>query len=120
MSENPLNLGLRFILELAGLAAIGYWGWVTHDGFARVLWTVVPLVFAAAVWGIFRVPGDGGEPVVVVAGWVRLLIETVYFGSAVAALEAAGRRNLAIALAVIVVAHYAISYDRIVRFLRPQ
>ena len=119
MSNNPVNLALRFVLELAALAALGYWGWVAHDGTARWLWAGGLVVGAAAVWGVFRVPGDGGPPVVAVPGWVRLLIEAVVFGGATAALLASGRVYLGVAFGVIVVAHYAISYDRVVRFLRP-
>ena len=63
-------------------------------------------------------PGDGGPPVVAVPGWVRLLIEAAVFGGATAALIAAGRTTLGVVFGVIVVLHYAISYDRIVRFLR--
>ncbi len=105
MSENPANLALRFLLELAALAALGYWGWVTHDGAARWVWAAGLVIGAAAVWGVFRVPGDSGPPVVAVPGWVRLLI-------------AGGRTTLGLVFSAVVVAHYAISYDRIVRFLR--
>jgi hypothetical protein len=118
MSENPANLALRFLLELAALAALGYWGWVAHDGASRWAWTVGLVVGVAAIWGVFRVPGDGGPPVVAVPGWVRLLIEAAVFGAATAALIAAGRTTLGVVFGGIVVAHYAISYDRIVRFLR--
>ncbi len=118
MSENVLNLGLRFALELAALWAFGYWGWVTHDGPARYLWSVGLVVLAAAVWAVFRAPGDGGAPIVTVPGWIRLLIETAYFAGAVAALVASGRRSLGIALAVIVLLHYAVSYDRVLRLVR--
>ena len=27
IAHNPLNLALRFVLEITGLAALGYWGW---------------------------------------------------------------------------------------------
>ena len=62
-----LNLVLRFLLELAALVAAGYWGFGAFDGWPlRVLAGIgVPFVLAAA-WGVFRVPGDGGPPVVVV------------------------------------------------------
>lgn len=118
MSENPLNLALRFALELAALAALGYWGWATHSGAARFVWTIAVVVGAAAVWGVFRVPGDGGPPVVAVPGWVRLMIEAVFFTGATVALFSAGQVTLGVVFAVIVVVHYAISYDRVVRFLR--
>jgi hypothetical protein len=86
---------------------------------ARWLWTAGLVVGAAAVWGVFRVPGDGGPPVVAVPGWVRLLIEAVFFGGATAGLIAAGSTTLGVVFGVIVVLHYAVSFDRVVRFLRP-
>jgi len=118
VSENAINLGLRFILELAALWALGYWGWVTHDGPARYLWSVGLVVLASVVWAVFRVPGDGGAPIVTVPGGVRLLIEATYFTGAAVALAASGRRSLGIALATIVVLHYAISYDRVLRLVQ--
>ena len=58
MSQNPLNLGLRFILELVALYAFGFWGWVQHEGFMRyVLVAGLPLL-AATLWGTFRIPED--------------------------------------------------------------
>lgn len=118
MSEHPINLGVRFALELAALWALGYWGWVAHAGPAKYLWSVGLVCLAAAAWGSFRVPNDGGPPVVVVSGRVRLLIEAAVFGGASIALLASGRRSLAIVLAVVVVLHYLVSYDRVLRLLQ--
>ena len=39
MGQNPLNLALRFILEILALVAIGYWGWTTNTGALRYLLT---------------------------------------------------------------------------------
>ncbi|MBZ0291683.1 MAG: YrdB family protein [Anaerolineae bacterium] len=113
MSSNPLNLAFRFFLELAGLAAIGYWGWNTHEDIAQPLWTIGLILVAAVVWGTFRVPDDPGKAPVVVPGWLRLLIEIVYFGGAVVLLNAAGQPNTALILGIAVLVHYALSYDRI-------
>jgi hypothetical protein len=118
VSGNPVNLVLRFALELAGLAAFALWGWTAHQGTTRFLWAFGLPALAAAVWGIFRVPDDGGPPVVTVPGWVRLLIEAVYFCGATAALVAAERRTWGIVFAAVVVAHYLASYDRVARLLR--
>jgi len=118
MSDNPVNLLLRFLLEIAGLASLWYWGWTRHDGAARWLWAAGAVLAAAAVWGIFRVPGDGGRPVVAVSGRVRLTIEAAFFVTAVAVLHVAGRPTLAVVLAGLVVAHYLVSHDRVRRFLR--
>ncbi len=55
---NPANLGLRFVLELSALTAVGFWGWARLEGLPRWLHAVgVPLALAAA-WGVFNVPGD--------------------------------------------------------------
>ena len=32
MSAHPLNLALRFLLELAAWASMGYWGWKRGTG----------------------------------------------------------------------------------------
>ncbi len=56
MGSHPLNLALRFLLELVALGAMGYWGWTQHEGTARWLWAIgLPLV-AAVLWGTFAVP----------------------------------------------------------------
>jgi hypothetical protein len=113
MGSHPLNLALRFLLELAAWAAIGYWGWTQHQGFPRVLLGIGLPLAAMAVWGTFRVQNDPGKAPVEVPGIVRLMIELAEFGAAAWLLAAAGRPSLGIGLAVIVVLHYAISYDRI-------
>ena len=118
MSAHPINLGLRFLLELANWAAMGYWGWSQHQGLGRFVWGVGLPVLAMAVWGVFRVPNDPGNAPVAVPGAIRLAIELVEFGLGAALLVAAGRPTLGIAFAAIVVAHYGISYDRIARLLR--
>jgi hypothetical protein len=118
MSNNPLNLTVRFFLELFGLFCLGYWGWTQHAGFARPLLAFgVPLI-AAVLWGVFRVPGDPGDAPVAVPGFVRLLLEAAFFGSATWALFAAGRPTWGWVFGGVVLVHYIISYDRILRFLK--
>jgi len=113
VGSHPANLAVRFVLELAAWAAMGYWGWVRHTGVWRFVWAVgLPLV-AMAAWGTFRVPGDPGDAPVAVPGLVRLALELVEFAVAAWLLVDAGRRPLGIAFAAIVVVHYAVSYDRI-------
>jgi hypothetical protein len=117
MADHPLNLALRFFLELAALFAMGYWGWTQHSGLARFIWAVGLPLFTAALWGIFRVPGDPGNAPVAVPGPVRLLLEAAFFGTAVWALAASGRSGWALAFGLVVTIHYILSYDRVVRFL---
>ena len=75
MGRHPVNLALRFFLEMVAFVAIGYWAWTTHAGILRALLVVLLPLFAAFVWGAFRVPNYGGAPLVRVPGIVRLLIE---------------------------------------------
>ena len=117
MYDHPINLALRFLLEIAALIAIGIWGWAAHQGVWRwLLMLGVPLA-AAALWGIFRVDNDPGPAPVAVPGLLRLLIEFVVFGGAVALLYLAGRPLPALILGVILLLHYLVSYDRVIWLL---
>ncbi|NLG73357.1 MAG: YrdB family protein [Chloroflexi bacterium] len=118
MANHPLNLALRFFLELVGLFALGYWGWTQHSGLLRFLLAAGLPLAAAVLWGVFRVPNDPGQAPVAVPGVVRLLLEAAYFSAAVWALYAAGRLGWGLTLAVVVLLHYALSYDRVLRMLR--
>jgi len=113
MGKHPVNLALRFLLELAGLFALGYWGWTQHSGAARFLWGIGLPLLAAVLWGTFRVPGDPGKAPVPVPGWVRLVYEIIYFTAMVWALWASGLETWAWILGILTVLHYAASYDRI-------
>ncbi len=75
MGSHSLNLALRFLLELAALGAMGYWGWTQHEGPVRWRWAIgLPLV-AAVLWGTFAVPNDpsrSGQAPVPIPGILRL------------------------------------------------
>jgi hypothetical protein len=118
MSQSPLNLAFRFTLEMAALYSIGYWGWTRHDGPWRYLLAFGLPVVAAALWGTFRVPGDGGAPRVRVSGVVRLLLEAMFFGAAAWGLFDAGAVRTGLLFSGLVLFHYIISYDRIGWLLR--
>ena len=49
-------LTLRFVIELAALAAFAWWGWSLVTGPQRLLTAALALVVAASVWGIFIAP----------------------------------------------------------------
>jgi hypothetical protein len=74
MANNPINLLVRFILELAGLFALGYWGWTQHTGALRILLAVGLPLLAAAIWGVFRVPGHPGNAPVAVPGMTLMAL----------------------------------------------
>ncbi len=118
MGQNPVNLALRFFLELAALYFIGYWGWTQHDGIFRYILAIGLPLLAAVIWGVFRVPNDGGAPRVRVSGVVRFLIEIVFFGCATWGLFEAGATTTGWIFGGITLFHYLISYDRIVWLLK--
>lgn len=112
MTVTP-NMVLRFLLELAGLVAAGYWGFTVFDGWGlRIVFGIGVPVLMAAVWGTFRIPNDGGAPVVQVAPIVRFVIEALFFALAVGLLWAAGRGGVALVLLAIILLNYAIDYPR--------
>lgn len=116
MGSHPLNLALRFLLEIAALVAIGYWGFSQHTGLWRFLLGIGLPVIAAAIWATFAVPDDpsrSGRAPVPVAGVLRLVLELALFGAAVWALYDVGSPTLALILAGVTVVHYALSYDRV-------
>ena len=121
MSQNPLNLAVRFLLEIAALIAIGYWGWTAGQGALRYVLAIGAPLLAAALWGVFAVPGDrsrsGGAPVPV-PGWIRLLLELGMFGFAVWGLYSTGTTTAAWILGSVVLVHYGLSYDRILWLLK--
>ena len=112
------NLGLRFILEILALVAVGYWGFASFSSLGlRLLFGIGLPLLLATLWAVFRVPGDGGPPLVAVNGPVRLLIEALVFGSAVGFLAAAGEGGLAATLALVLVLHYAADAPRVLMLL---
>ena len=121
MGSHPLNLAVRFVLEIAALVAIGYWGWTQHDGFVRYLLAIGGPLLAAVLWATFAVPdapSRSGKAPVPVPGIIRLALELALFAFAAWALYDAGNSLLALILAAVVVVHYALSYDRIAWLLR--
>jgi hypothetical protein len=121
MSQNPLNLAVRFLLEIVALIALGYWGWTWGQGALGYVLAVGVPVLAAVLWGVFAVPGDrsrSGDAPVPVPGWLRLLLELALFGFAVWGLWDAGAAAPAWILGGVVLLHYGLSYDRILWLLK--
>ncbi len=118
MANNPLNLGLRFVLELIALGGLAVLGWrLGGPGWQLVPAVVIP-VAAAVAWGTFRVPNDPGPAPVAVPGPVRLALEAAVFTGGVVGCAAGGHAALALAFGAVVALHYVASYDRVGRLLR--
>lgn len=116
MGSHPLNLMLRFLLEIAAISAVGIWGWKQGTDWDRFLWAVLLPIIFMTVWGVFAVPKDpsrSGNAPVPVAGWLRLLIELGIFSSAAWALYDLGFVQTSVLFSWICLIHYLVSYDRI-------
>ena len=91
------NLGLRFLLELAMLAAVALWGWDELGAAAAV---ALPVAFAT-IWGMLlspkaRVPAPPAA---------KLTLELALFALAALALHGAGETALAVTFAALTVAN---------------
>jgi hypothetical protein len=121
MASNPVNLAVRFLLELAALAAMAYWGWSQHTGPLRFVFAIGVPLLAAILWFVFAVPQDpsrSGKAPVPVPGIVRLVLELAIFGFAAWALYDSGKPTLGLILAIVAIIHYAVSFDRLAWLVR--
>jgi hypothetical protein len=117
MSSHPLNLLIRFLLEIVALVSGGVWGWKQSDGgwprFALAIG--IPMVLAA-LWGTFAVPDDpsrSGAAPIVTPGIIRLLLELMIFTFSIWSLYDLGLSKASLTFMLVVIVHYIISYDRV-------
>jgi hypothetical protein len=87
-------LVLRFLLELAGLAAYVYIGVATVDGAGGVVLGIVLAAIGITVWSLFVAP----RARIVLPVPARLAIETVFFVLAALGLVLNGQATLGIVL----------------------
>jgi hypothetical protein len=116
MGTHPINLAVRFLLEISGLVSLGIWGWEQSDGWLRFVLAIGIPVICASIWGAFAVPDDpsrSGKAPIVTPGIIRLAIETGFFAFAIWSLYDIGFHKASLAFGIIVVLHYIVSYDRI-------
>ena len=93
-----LNLGIRFVLELCLLAAVGYWGiQLDSSWLIRVVAGIGLPLLVAVIWGTFTSPK---APYLLQEPW-RFGLEIVLFGLGAAAWLAAGQVTLGIIMAVV-------------------
>jgi Protein of unknown function (DUF2568) len=81
------NLALRFIVELAALGGLAYWGAHTGSGLISVLLAVAAPLAAAVVWGTFAAPKAARR----LPRAPRVAVEATVFGLAGAGLAVTGR-----------------------------
>ena len=101
------NLLLRFLLELCAIASLGYWGFHTGKGtFVKIGLGIGAPLLAVLIWGTFVSP----RAAVAVHGFWHLLLEFVVFGTAAAALYAAGQPSLSMAFILIAFTNRVLMY----------
>ena len=116
MGSHPVNLAIRFLLELTALAAMGIWGWKLSDTWIRFVLVMAIPILAAAVWGIFAVPKDpsrSGSAPIPISGLLRLAIEFAFFAFAIWIFYDLEYTRLSWIMGSTVIVHYIVSYDRI-------
>ena len=102
-----VNAGVRFVLELGALVALGYWGYRNGQG-QLVKFGVgfgIPLVIAI-VWGLV---GSPAAPHRLDQPW-RGLLEVTVLGSAVVALYATDHLLIAVGFCVVAASNTALLY----------
>jgi Protein of unknown function (DUF2568) len=103
-----INDGIRFLLEIGALVAVGWWGWQTGSNLVtRLALSVGGIVLIAVVWATFRAD-DGAN--VEVSTPVRIVIEVAVFAAATAALYSLGKTRWAIAYAVVAAVNEVLNY----------
>ena len=58
MGSHPVNLAVRFVLEIAGLVALGLLGWQYGAGVYRYISAIGIPLLAAIFWGTFAIRND--------------------------------------------------------------
>ncbi|MFD3166516.1 YrdB family protein [Herpetosiphon sp. NSE202] len=93
-----INLAVAFLLELCMLAALGYWGFTTIQGWPRIVLGLAAPLLAAVVWGVFLAPKAARPLDPVLTFWLKGAMLSL----GAVALVMANRPKLAIGFALAV------------------
>lgn len=100
-------LGVFFLMELCALAAFSYWGFQMDQGWIiKLLFGVGTPLLIAIFWGTFIAP-KASFPV---STSVRIILQSIIFALAIAALYFSGKGKLAIIFGVIVLVEMILMY----------
>lgn len=100
----PLNLGLKFLLEIAGLAAFAYWGASTGEMPVSLLLAIATPAAAAVAWAIYAAPKSKWRLPLP----PRIRFELTFFTAAMLALLAADVPTAAAILSALVILNAAL------------
>lgn len=100
-----LNLAIRFLLELAGIAALAYWGWTATDNVTmRLVLGLGAPALLIVLWSLVVAPRATNP----IPQQQRMLIGSGLLEVAALALFLAGQPLLALAFAVLIVLNLAL------------
>jgi hypothetical protein len=111
------NAGLRAVMELGIVVALGYWGYKTGESTtAKILLSVGAPLIGFGIWGLvdFRNAGSFAEP-------LRLMEELIISGLAALAWYVAGAQSMGWMLGIIAIVHHVLVYllrDRLIKNAR--
>lgn len=103
---HALNEGLAFLLEVAAIVALAWWGFTTGGNvLVNIVLGVGAPVAAMVVWGLFAAPRARFK----VALPLVLLVKAVVFGAGALAFYGVGQTALAVVFAVVAVLNTALA-----------
>jgi hypothetical protein len=120
-SYHPLNLALRFGLEITALYVFATETFARFETPINWISAVIVVVIAGAIWGVFKVPGDrtnNGNAIVPISGVLRFLLEFTFFFIAIFLLILAQRYWFTGIFGFLIFFHYLTSLDRFVWLLK--
>lgn len=100
------NVGLRGVMELGIVIALGYWGYKTGEGTTmKILLSIGAPLIGFGFWGLvdFRNAGSLAEP-------LRLIEELIISGLAALAWYVAGAQSMGWMLGIISIVHHVLVY----------
>lgn len=121
MNKHPLNLAIRFLLEMTALVSSGVWAYGLDDSFMGIVYAVLTVLLLMILWGVFNVPNDpsrSGKAPMVVKGWLRLLIEFAIFSFGIWTMNQVCEALYSCIFGGLIVLHYLVSYERIIWLLK--
>ena len=120
LGSHPLNLAVRFILEIAMLLALGFWGYHIAAQGRHYWWALLFPTLAMSLWAIFATrndPNRSGKTFVQTPGPIRLALEWTLFSCAIWACFDLSIPRLGAVFLAVTVLHYILSWDRILWLL---
>jgi hypothetical protein len=115
------NLVFRFLLEIANLTLIAWYGSSLAEGWMAWFLAVLLAVLTMVLWGVFAVSGDpsrSGKTVIETPGLIRLLLELFIFGAGAWVLFHFGHVTLGWIYFSLLLLHHILYKDRMLWLIR--